>query len=719
MDDFNSSDIEFEPPVNNRSGTQPGRASIAQIIENADSDRLTSKRAFKQLQFGHGPPGTRTQQELWVARFNAFRTHSLKKSLSVPFSGEDIVRFFDSIIGRLAPAGRGKPAINDDVVINAFPHHFSLRNFHTFIDNAVRAGRLMRGLWNRRVWLNFMTVSRMGRAWLEHHHNHGTVNWDITLARLMSVVLVTSLGCRAGDAARSQFYEGTEFMQYRHVELQLEGEPKLENLRARFTIEFSKGSKDKKNDDFDLYLRPLDDSRYPHMCIVSLLLIHALRHGLVVGSSILDVLEHAANTADGRVIWTFPDRPVLCAITSTGVRRCDLDRPARTSQLLDSVKQMGLVSNILTRVYVHATRLGAAQDVAHLPQAEGLGFATNEVRQSLGHHNSAFQRGITEAYAGSPTREFYNDRAKREFVHRWGAQFSEQSALEFVKKPITEEEIRGWQDRNEPLEEDRNSKKARKRAQNNIRQERHEEFIKTAKPDARTTSNASNAAAAIPLSQKSASEVNVISSFVTSYQERQVREETRSTGSSMCPDFDNQSAIAVSAIDPRLVDSDVLNEAGIDTHELDRLSSQLFFKATSHGSDRQQTDFDSAALFEEELMESGSADKVQIAASEFVSAYANINVVDNIAFAKAWPSYVNGKTSFAEGIGRHSVRGNSRDDPKPLEFYCRKTPMCRYRSIRRDAMAEHERICNQTVVATSIAKQEAAANGSCDWDGCV
>ncbi|KAK9360140.1 hypothetical protein V1504DRAFT_484206, partial [Lipomyces starkeyi] len=81
-----------------------------------------------------------------------------------------------------------------------------------------------------------------------------------------------------------------------------------------------------------------------------------------------------------------------------------------------------------------------------------LGFTTNEVRQSLGHHNKAFQRGINEGYAGSPMREFYNDRAKREFVHPWGAKFSEQSALELIKSPVTEEEIRDWQDRNEPLE---------------------------------------------------------------------------------------------------------------------------------------------------------------------------------------------------------------------------------------------------------------------------
>ncbi|KAK9333621.1 hypothetical protein V1520DRAFT_331267 [Lipomyces starkeyi] len=90
MDDFNSSDIEFEPAVSKNLGRQPGRASIARIIEASDIDRLTSKRAVKQLQFGHGAPSTRAQQQLWVERFNAFRTQTLKQSLSVPFPGEPV-----------------------------------------------------------------------------------------------------------------------------------------------------------------------------------------------------------------------------------------------------------------------------------------------------------------------------------------------------------------------------------------------------------------------------------------------------------------------------------------------------------------------------------------------------------------------------------------------------------------------------------------------------
>jgi hypothetical protein len=99
-DELDSSDIDFGPAVDKRNSTA-GRASIEAIIANAASDRITSKRRAKQLQFGRGAPGTRYTQNLWVLRFEAFREHVLQQDVTVPFTGEDFLRFFDSIIGSL------------------------------------------------------------------------------------------------------------------------------------------------------------------------------------------------------------------------------------------------------------------------------------------------------------------------------------------------------------------------------------------------------------------------------------------------------------------------------------------------------------------------------------------------------------------------------------------------------------------------------------------
>jgi hypothetical protein len=98
---LNSSDLEFEAPAIDKRNPTAGQASIDAIIANAASDRITSKKTAKQLQFGRGAPGTRDHETLWVRRFEAFREHALKQDITVPFTGEDLLRFFDSIIGTL------------------------------------------------------------------------------------------------------------------------------------------------------------------------------------------------------------------------------------------------------------------------------------------------------------------------------------------------------------------------------------------------------------------------------------------------------------------------------------------------------------------------------------------------------------------------------------------------------------------------------------------
>lgn len=105
----------------------------------------------------------------------------------------------------------------------------------------------------------FATLITLARAWLAHYHTHGTTNWDVVLSRLLSIVLISSLAARDGDVVRSNIYKGAEYMQYRHVDLYLEGnEPVFEALRAVVTIEYAKGHKNTHGAERKVYLRPLE-----------------------------------------------------------------------------------------------------------------------------------------------------------------------------------------------------------------------------------------------------------------------------------------------------------------------------------------------------------------------------------------------------------------------------------------------------------------------------
>jgi hypothetical protein len=336
-----------------------------------------------------------------------------------------LIRFFDSTVGKVKPGFTAKPAPSKCVFVKALT---ILADYGTFtypqatgyqltardskritvwFDDAVKAGKLTKGLWQKRVWIGFFVLSRMAKAWLDHYTKYGAVNWDITIARLLGVVLTASISGRCGDVARTLLYKGAEYMQYRHVELMVTGdrEARIENLKAHITVEFSKGLKDCPNMNLEYELHPLNDPKQYYMCPILLLLVHALRHGLVYGTTIQEVLDHAIGSVDSKVVWLFPERPILASFGKR--RRIELDTPAPSQQTNDTMKRMGLVANVLTRVSTRALRRGTARDVAHLlAPKKGAGFTTNEVRQSIGHSNKTFNGGTTEIYTGAPTREY-------------------------------------------------------------------------------------------------------------------------------------------------------------------------------------------------------------------------------------------------------------------------------------------------------------------------
>jgi hypothetical protein len=70
-------------------------------------------------------------------------------------------------------------------------------------------------------------------------------------------------------------------------------EARIENLQTHINVEFSKGLKGCPNVHLEYELHPLTDPKQCYMWSVLLLLAHALRHRLVYGTTIQEVLDHA------------------------------------------------------------------------------------------------------------------------------------------------------------------------------------------------------------------------------------------------------------------------------------------------------------------------------------------------------------------------------------------------------------------------------------------
>jgi len=102
---FNSSDIEFEPAPS-KATTRRGKTSIAKMIEQAASSRVSSKKAVKQLQFGSGGPRNPHCSAAVGATFQCLSNFHAASINRQSFTGADVICFFDSIIGIVKPSVR-------------------------------------------------------------------------------------------------------------------------------------------------------------------------------------------------------------------------------------------------------------------------------------------------------------------------------------------------------------------------------------------------------------------------------------------------------------------------------------------------------------------------------------------------------------------------------------------------------------------------------------
>lgn len=618
--------------------------------------------------------------------------------------------------------------------------------FKTWIDKAVKQNQLIRGSWNKKTWIGYTVLSRLVRAYLVRALEHGTTSWDVTIARCLSIVLVGSLGARTGDVGRSRQYTGTEYMQYRHIELTIDGEPEFGNLRARITIEFAKGLKDRMNQETVHFLRPLNESHDNHVCPIALLLVHSLRHSMVAGTTLQEVLNLAFQRQDRRIVWLFPQRPVLPAFANSPLR-CELDKPASPGQMLISIRKMGLVAGMLDRAYGHALRHGAARDLAHLPTGsfEGSGVATDSVRQSIGHTQKTMAAGVTEHYVGGSSAELYNSRAANPRTNRLEPQFAALDVVQplaLVNAPVSEEEITLAISKSKVKRKEGISRKA---AIEQVRADRARNLRTTMDceqrgatmntlMDASPLPSASTAQTRIPLAAKDAN----------------------APLAPAVPSNESLDPIRYQKLDPAMLNDEELvamaegipATAAKELHDLvmsaagttDREAADSLFVLEDRVEMDQLSEADHQAALssavDPEVEESASlllgadleAVQVAVSSADWVTTYAAYNIIDNYYFARLWTKHcINTQQppedeNFTAIFDKYCTQGGSRNAPSPFIHACRKSNGCLFTTIDPDALRSHEAHCSNAKAELLSASVQKLASGPaefiCTYEGC-
>lgn len=171
------------------------------------------------------------------------------------------------------------------------------------------------------------------------------------------------------------------------------------------------------------------DPAFNCACPIKLLLVHALRHGAVAETSWDELRRNTWARRSKRVIWSHPQRPVLCDM---GGRIMNLDKPSPRRAANAALQETVIESGLLNKIIPHDLRRGAARELAALDSS--LGQNLELARRAMGHSVQTQRLGVTEHYTGHITHDTW--KARLESVAPCGAkdgfQFSEER---FNKRP--------------------------------------------------------------------------------------------------------------------------------------------------------------------------------------------------------------------------------------------------------------------------------------------
>lgn len=732
-EDFDSSDIELDEPVSQGPRPRYGQASIAKLLENAVEERIASKKALKSLTYGRGAPTALESQRRWAARLEAFRSAVLNQDIKTPFTGDDLLRFYDSIIGepftpairhrslryltssdhlqgKLRPYQMELPQPLRATIKNTIPYLIEYGQFHWteddgfritrtdvarikhWFDGAVKEGRLIQGRQNPRVWMGFQIVSKLIKVFVEHGLQNGTRNWDVHASRVLSILLVAATQQRSGDIHLTTKYDETTgfYLKWEDLKVTVTGnEPKLSNLQVIIELRNNKGYKGWKNTSDTRKFQPLNDPALFHVDPCLWIMILAMRTGQTK-PSIQEVLRDAFERRDRKVQWNMPTLPVI-PMRSKANTCLLLDRPARTYQTLITIKAMGVLAGLVGRVYVHALRLGSTRDQNHIPDAEldAAGFTNDRTRQGIGHSHRAMQAGCTDEYGGGNTAALWSVRSKF-------------SKYKDPKRPLFEKDD---QENDSCISSGIPLPTIESMARKAVLRQRS---------DAQVNSEAARLSGHVGMTSADTNEGFDSPSVGVSdlnLQEDWNQPECEDTGTS-----------PQSLIDPHLLDPDD-EDVEVERGQLETLISNAF---TTEGEPQEQSTADLELMDDiADSMLDQDASPPELTNEAFVSNFAMLNVVKNDAWHQQFLKVNQQGASYTpEMLQQYPVDSDllhGKDPPSPFVFHCKKTKGCLYQTTVGSLMAQHNEACDEALVTAAAEKAMADAQGlglPCPHDGC-
>ena len=181
-------------------------------------------------------------------------------SIDNPPTGQDIERFLAQLVDKVKPRSSRKIVPSEawfsgglqslmSPLIFKYPNwnlssHETLR-IKSLLSSLTASGKLTREPDRARQWLGVILVKRMIEALLQDTIQNVTSAWSVSLSKILSLLLTSSLQCRCGDITTSSKDKDRvlPFLAWGDVRLFLHGGNTVEDLVTRIKLRGEKGHK--------------------------------------------------------------------------------------------------------------------------------------------------------------------------------------------------------------------------------------------------------------------------------------------------------------------------------------------------------------------------------------------------------------------------------------------------------------------------------------------
>jgi hypothetical protein len=111
------------------------------------------------------------------------------------------------------------------------------KRINAAVNSLLVAGKITKDPSREKVWLGSVIVRKLAASIVQDAVNNGTLNWDVTWYKALSIVYIACLACRTGDVTKGQLDDQLlPYLCYDDITLKLVGGDDIVSIQLNIVL---------------------------------------------------------------------------------------------------------------------------------------------------------------------------------------------------------------------------------------------------------------------------------------------------------------------------------------------------------------------------------------------------------------------------------------------------------------------------------------------------